>query len=461
MEEDNEIFKNEKDNFQYTGDLKKYNMLPNNYQKISYKKLEEKVDTFYDGEEDESNLSTKLNSKNSNSNNTNENSNQNNQILNNNNNNVYINSNNTENKEKPVELKVDKKNNSFISEKIEPNFNTNQNNQNLDLKNFLLILYNRNIMKQIKLFFAAMLAMSLTLVGCKDGDSGSSKQDLEGYIKLGVTEFHNAIDKEKEKSGDVQILDYRSEAKYKEGHIPGAINIDASNAADWKDDNGLFMLKKNNKKKLIKRIKKNDRRREKPDEIRIRIKNKFHKFSFNYLNYLIREENKNIQKIKFRKIEYNKIFGGNKKQNKEFLQKKFKDLIEENNITPKYKNKKPELNKKHLKNYDLNDNLCNNNLNESKVFNFLNLKMELIFNDYFLNKKPEKDFLNQKRKKKDKILFFDDFIEELKDKKEDENYIEKVKEVAKNYVSFYNNVKEKDESISSKKRNLFYIHQCK
>jgi hypothetical protein len=371
-------------------------MLTKNYQKISYKKLEKKKKIFY-GEEDESNLSTKSNSENSNSNNTNENSNQNNQILNNNNNNVYINSNNTENKEKPVELKVDKKNNSFISEKIEPNFNTNQNNQNLDLKNFLLILYNRNIMKQIKLFFAAMLAMSLTLVGCKDGDSGSSKQDLEGYIKLGVTEFHNAIDKEKEKSGDVQILDYRSEAKYKEGHIPGAINIDASNAADWKDDNGLFMLKKNNKKKLIKRIKKNDRRREKSDEIRTRIKNKFHKFSFNYLNYLIREENKNIQKIKFRKIEYNKIFGGNKKQNKEFLQKKFKDLIEENNITPKYKNKKPELNKKHLKNYDLNDNLCNNNLNESKVFNFLNLKMELIFNDYFLNKKPEKDFLNQKR----------------------------------------------------------------
>ena len=222
MNEDMEILNDEKDNFMYTGDLKKYNMLPNNYQKISYKKLEKKRHIFYGGEEDESNLST----KNSNSNNTNENSNQNNQILNNNNNNVYINSNNTENKEKPVELKVDKKNNSFISEKIEPNFNTNQNNQNLDLKNFLLILHNRNIMKQIKLFFAATLAMSLTLVGCKDGDSGSSKQDLEGYIKLGVTEFHNAIDKEKEKSGDVQILDYRSEAKYKEGHIPGAINID-------------------------------------------------------------------------------------------------------------------------------------------------------------------------------------------------------------------------------------------
>ncbi len=346
MDEDEEIFKSD-NNFKYTGDLKKYNIIPNINKKIGYKKQEEKVYKFYYGEDGELNLSTNLNS-----NKTNENPNQNNQILNNNND--YNNSNNTENKENLVELKCDKKNNSFISEenKIEPNFNTNQNNLNLDLKNI-------------------------------------------------------------------------------------------------------------NKKKLIKRIKKNDRRREKPDLIRVRIKNKFHKFSFNYLNYLIRKENDNIQKRRFRKIEYKKIFGGNKIQNKEFLQKKFKDIIEENNITPKYKNKKPELNKKHLKNYDLNDNLCNNNLNESNVSNFLNMKMEIIFNDYFLNKKRKKDILNEKIKKKNEILFFDDFIEELIEKKEDENYIEKVKEVAKNYVSFYNNVKEKDESISSKKRNLFYTHQCK
>ena len=219
-------------------------------------------------------------------------------------------------------------------------------------------------------------------------------------------------------------------------------------------------LKNKNKKKLIKRIK-NERRKEKPDLIRIRIKNKFHKFSITYLNYLIRKENKNKQKRKFRKIEYKKFFGGNKIQNKEFLQKKFKDFLEENKITPKFKNVKPELNKEHLKNYDLNNNLCNNNLNESNVSNFLNMNMGSIFNDYFLNKKCEKDFLNQKRKKRDKIIFFDDFIEELRDKKEDDNYIENVKEIAKNYVSFYNNVKEKDESISTKKRNLFYTYQCK
>ena len=351
--ETSEILKCDKDNFEYKGDLIKFNVLPGVNKKICYKKREKKVNEFYDGEKDDLNQSTNLNSKNSNLNKTNENPNQNNQILNNNNN-ENNNSNNTENKENPVELKCDKKNNSFISEenKIEPNPNTIQNNQNSDSKN-------------------------------------------------------------------------------------------------------------NNKKKSTKRIKKNSRRRNDDDEIRARIKNKFHKFSINYSNYLIRKENNNKQKFKLRKIEYKKYSGGNKKQNKEFLQKKFKDFIKENKITPKFKNVKPELNKEHLKNYDLNNNLCNNNLNESNVSNFLNMDMGSIFNDYFLNKKNEKDFLNQKLKKRDKIIFFDDFIEELRDKKEDDNYIENVKKVAKNYVSFYNNVKEKDESISSKKRNLFYTYQCK
>ena len=140
-----EINKNEKDDFKYTGDLIKYNMLPNNNQKIGYEKLEEKIYTLFYGEEDELNLSTNLNLKNSNLNKTNENPNQNNQILNNNNENFNLI--NIENKENPFELKCDKKNNSLISEenKIEPDgkkmlcsnilhpfFNTNQY---LDLNN--------------------------------------------------------------------------------------------------------------------------------------------------------------------------------------------------------------------------------------------------------------------------------------------------------------------------------------
>ena len=94
MDEDVEIFKSDKNKFKYTGDLKKYNILPNINKKIGYKKREEKVNEFYDGEKDDLNLSTNLNSKNSNLNKTNENPNQNNQILNNNNN-ENNNSNNT------------------------------------------------------------------------------------------------------------------------------------------------------------------------------------------------------------------------------------------------------------------------------------------------------------------------------------------------------------------------------
>ena len=121
-----ELNKNEKDDFKYIGDYIKYDMLPINNQKIDYEKLEEKVYTFFDGEEDDLNLSTNLNLKNSNLNKTNENPNQNNQILNNNNENFNLI--NIENKENPFELKCDKKNNSLISEvnKIEPYFYRNQ-----------------------------------------------------------------------------------------------------------------------------------------------------------------------------------------------------------------------------------------------------------------------------------------------------------------------------------------------
>ena len=115
--------KNEKDNFKYIRVLIKY-----------YEKQEEKIYTFFDGEEDELNLSTNLNLKNSNLNKTNENPNQNNQILNNNNENFNLI--NIENKENPFELKCDKKNNSLISEenKIEPYFYRNQS-ANGDAKN--------------------------------------------------------------------------------------------------------------------------------------------------------------------------------------------------------------------------------------------------------------------------------------------------------------------------------------
>ena len=57
--------------------------------------------------------------------------------------------------------------------------------------------------------------------------------------------------------------------------------------------------------------------------------------------------------------------------------------------------------------------------------------MESIYNNFFLNKKHEKN---------KKIVFFDDFIKELENEKEDQNYIEKIKKIAKeNFLSYYKN----------------------
>lgn len=92
-------------------------------------------------------------------------------------------------------------------------------------------------MRHLRLFFAAFVAV-LLCVSCSDGDGGG-KEKLKGYNKLDAARFKAMIDNE----SDPQILDYRSAAKYAEGHIPGAINIDASDPKTWSSDNGEFMQK--------------------------------------------------------------------------------------------------------------------------------------------------------------------------------------------------------------------------
>ena len=92
-------------------------------------------------------------------------------------------------------------------------------------------------MRHLRLFFAAFVAV-LLCVSCSDGDGGG-KEKLEGYNKLDAARFKAMIDNE----SNPQILDYRSAAKYAEGHIPGAINIDATDPKTWSSDNGEFMQK--------------------------------------------------------------------------------------------------------------------------------------------------------------------------------------------------------------------------
>jgi len=212
-------------------------------------------------------------------------------------------------------------------------------------------------------------------------------------------------------------------------------SLEAKISSNTLDDGSVKYLTK--KKKPSNNIKKNNSKRKYDDDnIRSKIKNNFLRFVINFLNENIKEEYGH-QKLLFRKPEYTDL--RNKKENKEFLQKKLFEFISENDISQKYKTKDPEQNKKHLKKFILNDN--------SIVSNFLNMTMEFIYNNYFLNKKHEKY---------KKILFFDDFIEELEKKEDDKNYIEKVKKIAKeNYVSYYKNYNEENENFTKIKFNVF------
>ena len=92
-------------------------------------------------------------------------------------------------------------------------------------------------MRHLRLFFAAFVAV-LLCVSCSDGDGGG-KEKLEGYNKLDASKFKAMIDAE----ANPQILDYRSAEKYAAGHIPGAVNIDATDPKTWSTDNGEFMQK--------------------------------------------------------------------------------------------------------------------------------------------------------------------------------------------------------------------------
>jgi hypothetical protein len=183
----------------------------------------------------------------------------------------------------------------------------------------------------------------------------------------------------------------------------------------------------------------NETRKFGDDNIRAKIKNYFLLLVFTFLNNLICQQY-GYQKMKFRKLKYKDI--RNKEYNKKFLQKKFYEFILETNITSKFKTKDLELNKKHLKKLNLNDN--------SKVSNFLNMTMKFIYNNYFLSKKHVKNyFLNQK----EEILNFDDCIKKLKKKNKDD-YIEKFKKIAKeDYISYY------FEEKNRKKKKIKFI--CK
>ena len=88
-------------------------------------------------------------------------------------------------------------------------------------------------MRKFKLLFAAFV-VALLSCSCDSKDDPSPVGD---YNKVDLELFKQMIDSEV----DPQILDCRPAADYAAGHIPGAINIDGTDANSWELNDGPFM----------------------------------------------------------------------------------------------------------------------------------------------------------------------------------------------------------------------------
>ena len=189
--------------------------------------------------------------------------------------------------------------------------------------------------------------------------------------------------------------------------------------------------------------------------IRSKIKNKYHKFIIDFLNEQIRKINNGRQKVKFRTIDYNITNIRNKKENCNLLKIKIKDLLS-NNISNKY-GKPKEQNKITLeKTY-------------SELKNYYEMTYEYFYTNYFLMNNHPKEFSN-------KIVFFNDFVkkekqkelnkidkiyenneeEKKKQKIRNENYINNLNYMGKNYISFYKNEKKNNFKNNKKENNIIF-----
>ena len=239
------------------------------------------------------------------------------------------------------------------------------------------------------------------------------------------------------------------------------INIsfdNTSNISTYMESNEEQSIKENQKKteenceekyqnkKGRKTNKKNTKFHDKTEKgnIRSKIKNKYHKFIIDFLNEQIRKINNGRQKVKFRTIDYNITNIRNKKENRNLLQIKIKDLFDYN-ISNKYIGKPKEQNKKTLdKTY-------------SDLKYYYEMTYEDFFTNYFLIKNHPKEYSNkivffydflEKEKQKElnriNLLYGDDESEKQKQKIRNKNYINTLIDTGKNYITFYKNVKKID-----------------
>ena len=242
----------------------------------------------------------------------------------------------------------------------------------------------------------------------QENSTSISKEDLIFPYDIYEDEFLRIYDTNSLQSKN------KEEYKYK-------LNEDASNLNDNYTFNYKFTIKKymitsTGKKKKMKKT-----RKFKPDNIRKKIKTRFHKIIKNIIN-------KNLKKVGSKKLFdfIPQCFIGNisKKVNSKFFESTYKELLSTDFIV--------ELNREKYRNSQVDHNKYLNNL---KVLNYLEKNPDICKRSGFdlIKDRKYKDIL--------KIYFssteFENSLIQLKTEKESPEYILEYMNRAKNYIDFY------------------------
>ena len=222
----------------------------------------------------------------------------------------------------------------------------------------------------------------------------------------------------------------------REDYKEEACNADISKNKETIDSiNNNFMFKFKTKKYFMdsdgkkKRVKK--KRKFKPDDIRKKIKSRFHKTLKNIIN-------ENLKRVGSKELFdfFPQCFIGNvsKKTNAKYLKLTYKELLSTNFVI--------ELKKEGYYNSKVDINKYKKNI---KVLDYLEKNLEI-------SKKSGFDLIKNKKYKDILISYFnsaefENSLFQLKTEKESPEYILEYINKSKNYVNFYSNVKIKDNEI--------------
>ena len=285
---------------------------------------------------------------------------------------------------------------------------------------------------------------------CSEGlfESYNDNYINSSYIDNNYETFDN---EQKDKSIDIFFLDKKTKNEY-----------------SYCEDN-IYLKKidhlneiKPQKEKEKNNLKKKIHDKTEQGNIRSKIKNHFHKFIIEFLNEQIKENNDGKQIVKFRKINYKTINIRNRKENKELIEGKIKEIFKYD-ISSKFKYKSNDQNLKTL----------NAIYHNPKLKKYLDMTYEEFYTKLFLKDEHPStvsskveyfcDFIKNERKRGlNKIeLNEDSFLDKLINLKDFDDYLDIIKKEANKYIEFYKNLDyEKIEFYKKRKQKtpFFYIN---